>query len=375
MRFLAPALLAVFALTACDPSRATRRYTREEVRGALKRLETVGLELGEFPIDGAGSVVDGDTIKVRGLDASLRLLGIDTEETFKHDEERRGLLGRLGGVQEEDARQLSAPGEDRHPAGRGREEVRPGLLRGRRRSVRLERDHPGEIRDYYGRYLAYVFAFKNGQWVNYNVEAVRRACHPTSSSTGAAAASTRSSSRPSSRPRRRSAASGSPSAMHYDDYDERAEVVGRARAAAITRFEKEMAEHPDSYIALTRWDAMLRLEQKVGRGGDAARLGAARCAAASRGPPSSSCRASARRTSTSSSSTRTWLIASGLQFKQGEYVQVRGKVSKYIDKRGNGRLQLQVTLPGQVLAPSEKLDQLLKDRPADDEQKNQQEGD
>ncbi|MFN7678905.1 MAG: hypothetical protein ACK5QW_09990, partial [Cyanobacteriota bacterium] len=54
----------------------------------LKRLETVSLELGEYPIDGASSVLDGDTIRVKGLPASLRLLGIDTEETFKKDKER-----------------------------------------------------------------------------------------------------------------------------------------------------------------------------------------------------------------------------------------------------------------------------------------------
>ena len=62
----------------------------------LKRLETVSLELGEYPIDGASSVLDGDTIRVKGLPASLRLLGIDTEETFKKDKERAAFAAGAG---------------------------------------------------------------------------------------------------------------------------------------------------------------------------------------------------------------------------------------------------------------------------------------
>jgi DNA/RNA endonuclease YhcR with UshA esterase domain len=53
------------------------------------------------------------------------------------------------------------------------------------------------------------------------------------------------------------------------------------------------------------------------------------------------------------------LLATGVQFKVGEYVQVRGVVQKYRSPRGIDQLQLQVTLPGQVLAPSESLEQLL----------------
>jgi hypothetical protein len=44
--------------------------------------------------------------------------------------------------------------------------------------VRLERDDPEEIRDRYGRYLAYVLAKKAGVWRNYNVEVVRAGMSP-----------------------------------------------------------------------------------------------------------------------------------------------------------------------------------------------------
>ena len=52
------------------------------------------------------------------------------------------------------------------------------------RAVRLERDHPGEIRDFYGRYLAYVFAKKNGEWVNYGVTNQFRTAGPSRASYG-----------------------------------------------------------------------------------------------------------------------------------------------------------------------------------------------
>jgi DNA/RNA endonuclease YhcR with UshA esterase domain len=48
------------------------------------------------------------------------------------------------------------------------------------------------------------------------------------------------------------------------------------------------------------------------------------------------------------------LLNTGLQFKRGEYVQIKGQVKKY-----NQRLQLVVSLPGQVLAPSTELKQLI----------------
>ncbi|MGQ0506245.1 MAG: hypothetical protein ACT4TC_13115, partial [Myxococcaceae bacterium] len=51
-------------------------------------LEVGGLEIGVFPIDGADAVLDGDTLRVHGLKSSLRLLGLDAEETFKHEKQR-----------------------------------------------------------------------------------------------------------------------------------------------------------------------------------------------------------------------------------------------------------------------------------------------
>jgi endonuclease YncB( thermonuclease family) len=84
-----PLLVGLSALAAaCNTTQDSKRFTRDEAASLLKRLEVVSLELGEFPFDGPAAVIDGDTVKVKGLGASLRLIGIDTEETFKKDFER-----------------------------------------------------------------------------------------------------------------------------------------------------------------------------------------------------------------------------------------------------------------------------------------------
>src|SRR5690606_14503083 len=83
------------ALSACASDhgcqRSTIQYDRARVSAVLDAPENgvdPSLVLGEFPL-APNAIVDGDTIKVGGLDASLRLLAIDTEETFKSDQDLR----------------------------------------------------------------------------------------------------------------------------------------------------------------------------------------------------------------------------------------------------------------------------------------------
>src|SRR3989338_6131879 len=89
MRALRLLLLVLLApLAGCNTTAESKRFTRDETSALLKKLEVVSLDLGEFPFEGPSAVIDGDTVRVRGLQASLRLLAIDTEETFKKDHER-----------------------------------------------------------------------------------------------------------------------------------------------------------------------------------------------------------------------------------------------------------------------------------------------
>ena len=75
----------VAAIVACS-SHGVELVDRAPPPVAPSKIDTADLVVGEFAVR---RVVDGDTIRVDGLDSSLRLLGIDTEETFKHDSERR----------------------------------------------------------------------------------------------------------------------------------------------------------------------------------------------------------------------------------------------------------------------------------------------
>ncbi|MBL8922057.1 MAG: thermonuclease family protein [Myxococcaceae bacterium] len=356
---LRTALLATLLLCGCATTEQTKRYTQDEARSLLKRLEVVSLELGEFPIDGASSVLDGDTIKVKGLPASLRLLGIDTEETFKKDKERAAFaagweqyMKKMRGDSPRPTKYATPLGEDaKHFAQAFFEDVR---------TVRLERDHPGEVRDFYNRYLAYVFAKKNDQWVNYNLECVRAGFTPYFMKYGRSRRFHKEFVEAEREAREAQRGIWKPGAMAYPDYDERLKWWGE-REAVITRFEKAAQERPEDFVALTRWDSMLKLEGKVGQ--EVTILGSVSDVKYSQGNGPSVVKLSRTRTSDFDVVffDRDVMLSTGIQFKKSEYVQVRGTVQKYKNEKGWEKLQVVVNLPGQVLAPSSQLEQLLTD--------------
>jgi endonuclease YncB( thermonuclease family) len=258
-------LLALAAvLVACSPSCGhgeNSRYTRKEAQKSLTKLEAPGLTIGEFKLT---KVVDGDTIRVDGLDSSLRLLGLDTEETFDHGTEENRRLFEAGWESYKKAVRgaSSRPVKFATPLGEEARDWASKWFEGVD-TVRLERDHPAEIRDRYNRYLAYVLAQKNGTWMNYNVEAVRAGMAPYFPKYGqsrrfhtdflAAAAEAKAAKR----------GIWAPGAMAYPDYDER-EAWWTARGAFVEEFRKA-AEGKPNYIDVTHWDALTKLEELVGK--------------------------------------------------------------------------------------------------------------
>jgi endonuclease YncB( thermonuclease family) len=167
-------LVVLLALvTACAPV-GGKRYSRKQAQKSLQKLEKPGIVVGEFHLS---KIVDGDTIKVEGLDASLRLIGDDTEETFKNEADRRGAEAGFEAYLKEKKGSSSRPVKAATPMGEQAKVYAKNWFAGVDK-VRIERDHPAEIRDRYNRYLAYVFANKNGTWVNYNVEVVRAGMSP-----------------------------------------------------------------------------------------------------------------------------------------------------------------------------------------------------
>lgn len=125
------------------------------------------------------AVVDGDTIRVEGLDASLRLVGIDTEEVF-HDAGRRALAARDW---REYVRTMYAgtdparPPKYATPLGEAAKDFARRFFSGLR-NVRLEYDDPHRRRGYFNRHLVHVLAMKDGRWINFNVEIVRQGLSP-----------------------------------------------------------------------------------------------------------------------------------------------------------------------------------------------------
>src|SRR5262245_54294505 len=83
--------VALISAMACGAGAAQAdRYSRKEAKAELARLDNKSLVIGVFALD---RVVDGDTLRVDGLGHALRLVGLDAEETFKHEADRRDAAG------------------------------------------------------------------------------------------------------------------------------------------------------------------------------------------------------------------------------------------------------------------------------------------
>jgi endonuclease YncB( thermonuclease family) len=251
------ALLVLASLASCTPV-GGQRYSRKEAQRALQALEQPGLILGEFTMT---KVVDGDTIRVNGLDSSLRLLGMDTEETFKSEAERRAVEMDWNAYVES-RRNKQRPGRIATPMGEQAKKWAKEFFEGVA-TVRLERDHPKEIRDRFKRYLAYVFVKKRGVWVNFNVESVRAGMSPYYMKYGHSRRFHHefvAAQKEAKAAKRGIWASG---IMNYPDYPER-EAWWTPRADFIDAFRKE-GEGKDNYIDISQWDSLNRLEAYVGK--------------------------------------------------------------------------------------------------------------
>jgi endonuclease YncB( thermonuclease family) len=342
---VAAALVVAVAASGCADSRQARRYSRARVQQSLARLEAPGLFLGEFPL-AADPVLDGDTIRVEGLESTLRLVGLDAEETIKDEGSRRA-------VEDDWPKYLDAKrGSARHPIKAGTpmgEEAKrfAKSFFSRVDRVRLERDDPREIRDRFDRYLAYAFVRIDGRWVNYNLEAVRAGMSPYFTKYSYSrrfhdefAAAEKEA---------RAAGRGiwSAAGQHYRDYDERRRWWD-ARASFIKEFERD-ALGRDDFIVLTHWDSLVRLNRKVGQ--EVTVLGTvSRVLRGDRGP--SRVMLSRRRFGDIALVfyDKDVFASCGIDRYEGEFVRVTGVVTEYRSPSSHRRqLQLIVNLPSQVV--------------------------
>jgi endonuclease YncB( thermonuclease family) len=221
-------------------------------RGRAEATVGAGLVVGEFPLR---KVIDGDTIRVDGLDGALRLIALDAEETFKSAADRRAADADWPRYLRDKRGESPRPVKMATPLGEDAKHFAAGFFSGRR--VRLERDDPSELRDRYDRHLVYAFVEKDGRWSNYNVECVRAGMSPYFTKYGrskrfhaAFVAAEREA---------RAAQRGiwAPGGLHYPDYGER-KAWWDARGAFVAGLDA-------GGIALTQWNATDRLRQGLGR--------------------------------------------------------------------------------------------------------------
>jgi len=358
------ALLLLVA--ACGgPLPQQRKAAEKQGQERLKQIEKAGLEIGEYGL-ASNAVVDGDTIKVVGLDASLRLLGVDAEETFKKDKERRAFeagweqyLKTSRGTSAHPVKMATPVGEDgKHFA----QDFFSGVS-----SVRLERDHPKEIRDYYNRYLAYVFVDKGGKPLNYNVELVRAGLSPYFTKYGISRRFHRQFIDAENEARAARRGIWDPTKMHYPDYDER-KVWWDARGAFVAAFERQ-ADGKESWIVLTNSDAIEQLEKHVGK--EVMVLGAvSSIRLGDRGP--TKVMLSRRRGADFPLILFDKDVFAATQVGKhgGEYVRVKGFVSRHTDpERKRYQLQIVIDLPSQIsTSPTESKGPDEEDAPVEAEE-------
>ena len=205
------------------------------------------LVLGEFAL-AKEAIIDGDTIRVDGLKASLRLLCLDAEETFKNASDRKAATEDFDAYREAKEAGSDLPvkyatfvGEDgKHFA----EKFFDGV-----KTVRLEYDTLNRKIDYFNRNLCYVFATPKDskEEKNYNVELVRAGLSPYSMKYGH---STRfrdkfEAAEKEAREAKRGIWAEKP--RGYRDYDKRLKWW-KERAEQMERFEKANKENKQALV-------------------------------------------------------------------------------------------------------------------------------
>ncbi len=351
-RFVWPiaVFLSVSFLGGCVETKSQRKFSRERTAAAIRTLDQEGLVIGEFPLRSFDSVLDGDTVVVEGLDSSLRLIGIDTEETFKREQERRLYAGGFEKYKKISRGDSKRPVKMATPLGEEAKRWAQQFFKGVR-TVRLERDHPAELRGFYGRYLAYIFVQKNGEWVNYNIECVRAGMSPYYTKYARSRRFHQEFLEAEAEAKAQKIGIWDPNKEHYGDYDER-KVWWSRRAALIDYFESQERKH-DNYIALTRYNAMLELDRRVGQEVVVfGSIGSIRYN--ERGPTLVKLARSRTESFDIVFFDKDVFRVLDLEEQKGEYIFVRGVVRRYKNKHtGRETLQIIVNLSSQVWVPSD----------------------
>ncbi|MCX7833489.1 MAG: thermonuclease family protein [Ignavibacteria bacterium] len=219
--------------------------------------------IGEFIIT---KVVDGDTFKFDKLDKSTRLLGIDTEETFKDKNAQQKSFDLIQSwpqeyYNEQRKNETTYPIKIDSPFGFetwmwAKDFVKDAT------SVRLEIENPDRIIDSYGRYLVYMFLNIDGKYINYNLECVRRGYSPYFTKYGYSKRFHKEFLEAQEYARKNKLGIWNPDSKCYPDYDQRL-IWWNKRAEQIKEFETEFLGVKNAFNLMNNSDVE-RLKNFIG---------------------------------------------------------------------------------------------------------------
>jgi len=333
------------ALAEATTVEAPPRDRAAESQKLLEEPDREGLLIGEFRL-AEDPIVDGDTIRVEGVEGSIRLLSIDTEEKLRGKANRAAAERDFAAYLEKKRGNAIRPQKAETPMGDQATTFAESFFEGVD-VVRLERDDPKEMRGQYGRLLAYVFAEKNGRWTSYNVECVRAGMSPYFTKYGYSRRFHNHLAHAEAEAREAQRGIWSPEAKGYSDYDER-KAWWEARAQFIRAFEHE-ANRRDDYVQLSHWDAEARLEERLGQ--EVTVLGTIGQIKTFKGLVRVSLNGAKGTRFPIIFRNRALFRESGMARHAGEPVTVRGFVERY-EKKDYRTLQIEVTQPGQAAFPA-----------------------
>lgn len=187
---------------------------------SCSQTNDTSLVIGTFKMS---KVIDGDTFRFEGMDKSTRLLGIDTEETFKTDdaEQKTNEIAQFWDQFYKTERGDSKmPVKTDSPLGFEAWKWADDFFKDAE-SVRLEKEDDDRTVDIFGRYLVYLIAIKNGKEINYNVECVRQGYSPYFNKYGNSKRFHNEFVEAQNYARENKLGIWNPEKKHYPDYDER----------------------------------------------------------------------------------------------------------------------------------------------------------
>jgi len=219
--------------------------------------------IGTYPLQ-LENIIDGDTIRLPNGLPSVRILGIDTEETFKHEEDRKAAAADFAAYAKAKRGKHPRPVKYGTPAGDAAAQFLKTLATGCT-SIRLERDRVGgRERGTFGRILAHVFLLKKGEpAINVSEALIRAGQAPYFNKYGRSArfdklyATAQAEARVGAR-----GIWAQSGPAHYPDYPERL-AWWTARADQIARWQKVAAQ--PGHVTLGEPEAMKRLTALAGK--------------------------------------------------------------------------------------------------------------